>query len=90
MKRLILIIYDIPDNKRRSKFVKLIQSYGHRVQKSAFEAILTESKYNKLLRDIPKYIKAEDNIRVYRLNSDVKIDCWGSIITPIPDDIIVV
>ena len=34
-KKLVLIIYDIIDNKRRSKMVKLLESYGVRVQKSA-------------------------------------------------------
>ena len=33
-KKLILIIYDIIDNKRRTKMVKLLESYGTRVQKS--------------------------------------------------------
>ena len=33
-KQFVLIIYDITDNKRRTKFAKLMEGYGKRVQKS--------------------------------------------------------
>ena len=36
-KKLILVIYDIVSDKRRTKFVKFVEKYGFRVQKSAFE-----------------------------------------------------
>ena len=32
-KKLVLIIYDIIDNKRRNKMVKHLESFGNRVQK---------------------------------------------------------
>ena len=48
-KKLVLIIYDIIDNKRRTKMVKLLESYGTRVQRSAFEALINRSQYSKLL-----------------------------------------
>ena len=48
-KEFILIIYDIVENKKRVKFAKLLSGYGIRVQKSAFEAMLTKQRYNKLL-----------------------------------------
>lgn len=47
-KSLILVIYDITDNKRRSKLVKILESYGFRVQKSAFEARLSDKQYRNL------------------------------------------
>ena len=45
-KEFILIIYDIVENKKRVKFAKLLSGYGIRVQKSAFEAMLTKQQYN--------------------------------------------
>jgi CRISPR-associated protein Cas2 len=36
----VLVIYDIIKNKTRNKFAKVLQGYGFRVQKSAFEAII--------------------------------------------------
>ena len=49
----ILVIYDIVDNKRRVRFAKKMNGYGFRVQKSAFEAMVTENLYRRLLHDIP-------------------------------------
>ena len=43
-RQFILIIYDIVDNKRRTKFAKLLEGYGKRVLKSAFEAMLSGRK----------------------------------------------
>ena len=76
----ILIIYDIVDNKRRVKFAKLLEGYGRRVQKSAFEAMLSPQKYNKLVNEIPRYIsakKGEDSVRVYRIIGKGKVTAWG-------------
>ena len=42
-----LLIYDIIDNKRRTKFAKFMESYGKRVQKSAFELRLDKKKMNR-------------------------------------------
>ena len=44
-----------------------MESFGIRVQKSAFEMIITNTQYESLLRKIPAYIEEEDNIRVYKL-----------------------
>ena len=51
-KYLIVVIYDITDNKRRVAFAKYLQGFGVRVQKSAFECILSSSKYDKLIKGI--------------------------------------
>lgn len=45
-KKLILVIYDIVDNKRRRKMVKFLEKYGLRVQKSAFEMILNSKNHS--------------------------------------------
>ena len=47
----VLIIYDIVDNKRRVKFAKFLEGYGKRVQKSAFEAMLSSQRYEKMVRE---------------------------------------
>jgi CRISPR-associated protein Cas2 len=80
-KQFILIIYDISDNKRRNKFAKLLEGYGKRVQKSAFEALLTMQKYNKLIEEIPGYINVkngEDSVRIYRIIGKGKVISWGN------------
>lgn len=77
-KKLVLVIYDIVDNKKRTKFVKFLEKYGVRVQKSAFEMIITLNQYNELISKIPYYISEEDNIRVYKLKVDGEVVSWGS------------
>lgn len=64
---LVLIIYDIVDNKRRQSLAKFLQGYGFRVQKSAFEAVLSKKNYMKLIHEIQAYVKEEDSIRIYKI-----------------------
>ena len=62
----VLIIYDIISNKSRNKFSKLLLGYGFRIQKSAFEAVISKDKLIKLLAEIPRYINEnEDSVRLY-------------------------
>lgn len=76
---LVLIIYDIVDNKRRVKLAKYLEGYGTRVQKSAFEAMVSTKKYEKLIREIPGYIrKNEDNVRVYKITGKSQMVSWGT------------
>lgn len=66
-KAYVLIIYDIVDNTKRVRLAKFLQGYGFRVQKSAFEALISFSLYNKLLREIGVYVDEEDSIRIYKI-----------------------
>jgi CRISPR-associated protein Cas2 len=78
-KRLVLVIYDIINDKRRRKMVKCLESFGVRVQKSAFECLVDETLYKKMLNRLDKIISKEDLLRVYRLSSRCNIECWGSV-----------
>ncbi len=88
-KKLILIIYDIIDNKKRTKFSKLMEGYGNRIQKSAFEAKLTHKQYNKLLSEIPKFCGEKDSIRVYKLTGKCQITSWGVTDVTDEDDVVI-
>ena len=76
-KYLVVIIYDISDNKRRGKLSKYLQSFGFRVQRSAFEAIIDRKKYKKLIKGIPAYITKEDNVKLYKLSGSCEVKSWG-------------
>ena len=74
----ILIIYDIVSNKRRVAFAKKMNGYGFRVQKSAFEAMVSEKLYRKLLTEIPGYIdKMTDTVRVYKIRGSGEVSLFG-------------
>lgn len=90
-RNLILIIYDIVDNKVRTKFAKLMEGYGTRVQKSAFEAKLTAKQYKKLLKQIPEYCSGEDSVRVYKIIGKSQVTSFGiHEIEDEEDDVIVI
>lgn len=89
-KRLVLIIYDIMENKTRAKMVKLLESYGRRVQKSAFEVLISNSQYNVLIDKIGKVMDQEDNVRIYRLNSSNEVLLLGTSMTIYEDEVIIV
>lgn len=65
---LILVCYDIPDDKRRLKIAHALEDYGTRVQYSVFECILSDRLLARLQRRLDKLIDAdEDSIRFYSL-----------------------
>ena len=77
-KFIVLMIYDIVDNKRRNKMVKCLEAYGVRVQKSAFEALLNRWQYEKMLRESSILIdEAVDSLRVYVLDDIIDVYTWG-------------
>jgi len=69
---------------------KLLSGYGSRVQKSAFEARLTKKQYARLLHDIKKMLKADDNVRIYKLHSYDEIRTFGDKKYEIIEDVIII
>jgi len=88
----VLVIYDIMDNKRRVKLAKLMKSYGFRVQKSAFEARLSEGKLNKLLSHLPHYVadNGSDSIRIYKLRGNGVVTVIGKDEAVAEDEVIII
>lgn len=76
-KHFVLIIYDISDNKRRNRMVKLLKKYGFRVQLSAFEILISPTKYKELIREIAKIPETTDSIRVYKIQGKGKVEVFG-------------
>lgn len=73
----VLVIYDIIDNKKRLKLVKYLNSFGFRVQKSCYEAKLSQRAYDKLMSGIGKYADAEDSIRIYKIIGSGQVTVYG-------------
>ncbi len=86
----VLIIYDVVDNKRRNQLAKYLQGYGFRVQKSAFEAIIHQKKYHKLLRELPGYVAKEDSVKVYRIVGSGQVTSFGKAVVIDNEDIIII
>lgn len=64
----VVVSYDIVNDRRRNRLAKILQDYGHRVQKSVFECELDESLYWKMKKRLESLIdREEDSIRYYFL-----------------------
>lgn len=67
-KHFYVVAYDISDDRRRSKVVKVLESIGHRVNYSVFECMLTDIQYQSMSERLSKHIVAkEDKIIIYPL-----------------------
>ena len=64
----VLIVYDISNDRRRTKLHNLLLDYGTPVQYSAFECRLHEKDLFNLKNDIRRIIRPrKDNVRYYYL-----------------------
>lgn len=86
----ILIIYDIINNRKRNRLAKFLQGYGFRIQKSAFEAFLTNSFYKKMLREIKDYASPEDSIRIYKIIGKGQVTVMGIKESVQPEEVIII
>lgn len=87
--KMCLIIYDLSDDKRRRKFARFLESYGVRVQESAFEFCLNKRKYRELLSDIPHYIETDDNVRIYPMSMSGDVLLFNSAKRAISSDVLI-
>ncbi len=70
----VVIAYDIPDDKRRTKVAKILEGYGERMQYSLFECKITKVQYLRLRAQLEEVIEPEeDEVSFYFLcEIDVK------------------
>ena len=90
---LVIVVYDIPDNKRRTKLANFLEGYGRRVQYSVFECFLTLLQMQELYRKVEKRVKPEeDNVRFYWISeaSAAKTLTIGSSLPQPPPDYYVI
>jgi CRISPR-associated protein Cas2 len=65
---LLLIAYDIANDKRLYRVAKLMEDYGARVQRSVFECRIGEKELSALLEKVKVILKKrEDRIHLYHL-----------------------
>ena len=67
----VVISYDIPDDKRRTRVCKLLKNYGAHIQYSVFECHLKRRDYHELRQRLNKLLSPhQDNVRLYFLCQD--------------------
>lgn len=90
---LVVVVYDIADDRRRQKLAKFLEGYGHRVQESVFECFLSVEEMGQLHKKVQRRVKPEeDNVRFYWLpaNAVPKVLTIGSSLPEPPPDYYIV
>jgi CRISPR-associated protein Cas2 len=68
---LVLVVYDVSDDKRRTKLSNFLEGYGRRVQFSVFECFLSLEEMRQLFEKSKKLIKpSQDNVRFYWISEE--------------------
>jgi len=81
----IVFAYDIADDRRRDRVVRVLEDYLVRVQESVFEGEIGDRQHLRLLAEVGTLIDhRQDNIRVYNLcqRCRVTVETMGIAITP--------
>ncbi len=77
----IVISYDIPDDRRRTRVMKALKDFGRHVQFSVFECDLKREDYQRLRKRLKELVDPrQDNLRFYTLCEEdlKKRQVWGS------------
>lgn len=78
---MIIISYDISNDKKRAKFSKYIRKFGHMLQYSVYEIENSQRILNNILADINnKWIKQfdqTDSVYVFKMSSSCEIIKYG-------------
>jgi CRISPR-associated protein Cas2 len=68
---LVLVVYDISNDRRRDRLATFLEGYGRRVQESVFECFLSLQEMAALHLKVKEKVKpAEDNVRFYWIPVD--------------------
>lgn len=67
---IVVLTYDIPDNRRRGRLFTLLKGYGVAVQRSVFECELAQAQLAQLLARARRLLEPDvDDLRAYPLCS---------------------
>ena len=78
---MVLISYDISDNKKRTRFNKYIKKFGHRLQYSLYSIENSDRILNNIISDLNnKFLKEfeeEDSVYIVKLSGTCSVKKYG-------------
>jgi CRISPR-associated protein Cas2 len=78
---MVLLSYDISDNKKRARFSKYIQKFGHRLQYSVYEIENSSRILDNIIGSIEnKFIKEfdeTDSVYIFKLTGSCEVKKFG-------------
>lgn len=78
VKRLIMIAFDIFNDKRRYKVNKILATYGYRIQYSIYHCFVYDEIITEIKDKLNMVISNEDKIIIYKINDEsllIKLGC---------------
>lgn len=76
-KRMIVVAYDVSNDRRRAKVVKILEQVGVRVNFSVFECVITEKQYESLRKELLQIISLKEDSVVYY---PICMNCYSQIV----------
>ncbi|MFM6453249.1 MAG: CRISPR-associated endonuclease Cas2 [Planktothrix sp.] len=68
---MVVVVYDISNDKRRVNLSNFLEGYGHRIQFSVFECFISLEEMRQLHQKVKKLVlPKEDNVRFYWISND--------------------
>ena len=78
---MIIISYDISNDKKRAKFNRYIRKFGHMLQYSVYEIENSERILKNIVTDINnnwlKQFDQTDSVYIFRMSSSCQIEKYG-------------
>ena len=78
---MLLVSYDISDNKVRTKFAKFLSKFGHRLQYSVFEIDNSDRFIEIISAEIENrfkhYFNEADSVMIFKMTSSCEIIRYG-------------
>lgn len=69
----VVVSYDIPDNRRRLKVMKVMKLFGDHVQDSVFECNFDKDEMSRMYNRLSKIVdEKEDSVRIYTICAGCK------------------
>lgn len=72
-----VVAYDVADDKRRYRVVKVVEKYGVRINFSVFECMFTERQFEKVQEKIAGIIRSREDTVVYY---PICVNCFTRIV----------
>ena len=90
---IVVVSYDISDDKKRERFSKFLKKFGHRIQYSVFEIDNSEKILDNIIAEIEnrfrKDFSQEDSVYIFKMNPNCDIRRYGYAANE-PEDYIIV
>ena len=82
----IVVSYDIPHDRRRTRLHRTLKNFGTPVQYSVFECVLDPKDFPRLQAAVQRLITPDDHVRYYRLceHCAQQIMALGGVVTQPP------